>query len=153
MPREKSAGVIIFRKEEGNIYYLLLHYPVGSRTSKDYWDFSKGHVEKGEEEREAASREAEEETGIKELEFRPGFKEQIEYFFKFKGETVFKTVVFYLAETKTKEIKISFEHIGYQWLSYEEAQEQLTFDNAKTILKKANDFIPGKGLSGSEENS
>ena len=141
MPTEKSAGVIIFRKEEDNIYYLLLHYPSSSRASKDDWDFSKGHMEKGEEAIETASREAEEETGLKELEFISGFKEQIKYFFKLKGEIVFKTVVFYLAETKTKEIKISFEHTGYQWLPYEEAQEQLTFDNAKTILKKADEEV------------
>ncbi len=146
MPIEKSAGAIIFRKEEGNIYYLLLHYPSGSRAAKAYWDFPKGHMEKGEEEIETASREVEEEAGLKKLEFISGFKEQIEYFFKSKGETVFKTVVFFLAETKTKEIKISFEHIGYQWLSYQEAQEQLIFDNAKTILKKANDLISERGL-------
>ena len=141
MSREKSAGAIIFRKEEDNIHYLLLHYPSGSRASKDYWDFPKGHIEKEEKEIETAGREVEEETGLKELEFISGFKEQIEYFFKLKGETVFKTVVFFLAETKTKEIKISFEHIGYQWLPYKEAQEQLTFDNAKTILKKANEIV------------
>lgn len=144
MPREKSAGVIIFRKEEGNKYYLLLHCPSGNRSTKDYWDFPKGHVEKGEEDIETASREVEEETGIKELKFIPGFKEQIEYFFKFQGKTIFKTVSFFLAQTKTKEIEISFEHIGYKWLVYEKAQEQLTFDNAKDILAKANDFLAAK---------
>lgn len=146
MPIERSAGAIIFRKEEDNVYYLLLHYPFGPRTDKDYWDFPKGHIEKGESERETASREVEEETGLNELEFIPGFKEQIEYFFKAEGKTVFKTVVFYLAKTKTKEIKISFEHIGYQWLSYQQAQEQLAFGVAKEILKKANDFLLVKDL-------
>jgi len=46
-----------------------------------------------------------------------------------------------LVETKQKEIKLSFEHTGYQWLSFEEAQKHLTFKNAKQILKKANIFL------------
>ena len=141
MPFEKSAGAIIFRKEKGNIYYLLLHYPSSSKADRDYWDFPKGHIEKGEKEIETAKREVKEETGIDDLKFVEGFKEWFRYFFKFKGETIFKIVTFYLAETKTKKIKLSFEHIGYKWLKYEKAIEQLTFDNAKEVLKKANQFL------------
>lgn len=146
MPVEKSAGAIIFRKEGGKIYYLLLHYPTGSRTSKDYWDFPKGHIEKGEEETETVKREVEEETGLKKIEFVEGFKEWIKYFFKDQGKTVFKIVTFYLIETKEKNINISFEHIGYQWLPYEQALDQVTFKNAKEILKKAHNFLSAKGV-------
>jgi 8-oxo-dGTP pyrophosphatase MutT (NUDIX family) len=145
MPKEKSAGAIIFRKEENKIYYLLLHYQSG------HWDFPKGHIEKGESDEQTIKREIEEETGIKDIKIIPGFKEYIKYFFKksygLKGEArkkapfVFKIVVFYLAETKTKDIKISFEHIGYKWLEYEDALKQLTFKNAKEILKKAQHWI------------
>ncbi len=38
---EKSVGAVIFRKSDGAVMYLLLHYPSG------HWDFSKGHMEKG----------------------------------------------------------------------------------------------------------
>jgi len=38
-------------------------------------------------------------------------------------------------------VKVSFEHIGFKWLPYEEAIEKLTFKNAKDILKKANDYL------------
>lgn len=141
MPIEKSAGVVIFRREDDKIFYLLLHYPSSAKSKKDYWDFPKGHIEKGEKEIETVKREVGEETGLKDLKFIEGFKEWIKYFFKFKGKNVLKFVTFYLAETKTKEIEISFEHIGYKWLQYEEALEQLTFDNAKEILKKANDYL------------
>ncbi len=144
MPVEKSAGVIIFRREKDGIYYLLLHYPSGARAKKDYWDFPKGHIEEGEQEIETAEREAEEETGIKDLKFISGFREQMSYFFKFKGETVFKTVVFYLAETKTDAATISFEHVGHKWLLFEAAQECLTFKNAKEMLAKAHQFLNGK---------
>ncbi|RLG60142.1 MAG: diadenosine tetraphosphate hydrolase, partial [Candidatus Hydrothermarchaeota archaeon] len=40
---EKSAGVIIFRRDE-EIKYLLLKYGYG------HWDFVKGNIEKGENE-------------------------------------------------------------------------------------------------------
>ncbi|MCK4474003.1 NUDIX domain-containing protein [Candidatus Parcubacteria bacterium] len=138
---EKAAGAVIFRKEKDKIYYLLLHYPSSVKAMKDYWGFCKGHIEKEEQELKTAKREIQEETGIKSMKFIKGFKEQMKYFFKFEKKSIFKIVSFYLVETKTKEISISFEHIGYKWLSYKEALKQLTFENAKQLLKKANSFI------------
>jgi len=142
MPIEKSAGAIIFRYENNKIYYLLLHYPgLTHRAEKDYWDLPKGHIEKGETIAETIRREVEEETGLTDIQFVEGFKETIKYFFRFGGKNILKFVTFYLAETKTKEIKISSEHLGYQWLPYEEAMKQLTFKNAQEILKKANIYL------------
>lgn len=132
---EKSAGAVVFRREDDEIYYLLLHYQSG------HWDFPKGNIEKGEKIEETVRREVKEETGIEDLKFIEGFKENIKYFYKLKGENIFKIVTFLLAETKTKKIKISWEHIGYKWLPYEEALKQLTFENAKEILKKAQRFL------------
>jgi len=138
MPLEKSAGAVVFRKEKGKIYYLLLHYQAG------HWDFPKGIIEKGEKIEETVKREVREETGIKDIKFIEGFKEWIKYFFKLKSKNIFKIVTFFLAETQTQEVKISWEHIGYKWLHYEEALEQLTFKNAKEILQKANEFLTKK---------
>lgn len=146
MPIEKSAGAIIFRKENKKIYYLLLHYPSSAKAPKDYWDLPKGHVEKGEKELDTVRREVEEETGLKDIKFIEGFKEWIKYFFKFRGKNVLKFVTFYLGETKTKTVKVSFEHLGFEWLPYEAALKRLTFKNAKEILQKANDFLSTKGL-------
>jgi len=140
MPLEKSAGAVIFRKNK-EIKYLLLHYPSSAKAPKEYWDFPKGHVEKGEKELDTVRREVEEETGLKDIKFVEGFKEWMKYFFKFKGKTVLKFVTFYLIETKEKNVKVSFEHLGYEWLPYGKALEQLTFKNAKEILKKANQYL------------
>ena len=141
MPVERSAGAIIFRKEGDTPFFLLLHYPSSSRAKKDYWDLPKGHIEKGEDEIGTIKREVEEETGLRDIDLVDGFKETIKYFFKWEGKTVLKFVTFYLAETKTKEIKVSREHIGFEWLPYKEALEQITFKNAKEILQKANEFL------------
>ena len=142
MPSERSAGAIIFRKEGDKTLFLLLHYPPTShRTAKDYWDLAKGHIEPGETEGKTVRREVEEETGLKDIEFFPKFREAIKYFFKWEGKTVFKTVAYYLVETKTKEIKISSEHVGFDWLPFEEAMARLTFKNARDILDRANKFL------------
>ncbi len=157
MPIEKSAGAVVFyksgkprttkhflRKVLGvrgkKIEYLLLHHELG------HWDFPKGWIERREKLEETAKREIGEETGIKDIEFIPGFKEHIKYFFKWEGKNIFKIVTFFLAETKAQDVVLSFEHIGYKWLPYEEALKQLTHKDVKEVLKKAHQFIKNKEL-------
>ena len=135
MIEETSAGIVLFRKEGTKKMFLLLHYPSG------HWDFVKGKMEKGENFLETAIRETKEETGIMDVVFFDNFEEWIEYNFQYKGELVHKKVVFFLGETKTKEIKISEEHLSYDWKEYNEAMEKTTFDNAKTILTKAQSLL------------
>jgi len=153
MPRERSAGVIIYRLENGVPLYLLLHYP--SKNKKGgHWEFSKGHIEAKETEEQAAKREVFEETGINDLKIFPGFKKYIKYFFrqykekvsekdKGAGKTpwVFKLVTFFAAITNIKDVKISHEHMGFVWLPIEEAIKKTTFKNSKKLLKEADEFI------------
>jgi len=131
MIEETSAGIVLYRKEKLEKLFLLLHYPSG------HWDFVKGKMEKGETTQQTAIRETKEETGITDIAFVENFEEWIEYNFKYKGELVKKKVVFFLAETKTKNIKISHEHSGYTWMDYNTSMEKTTFDNAKNVLTKA----------------
>ena len=135
MIEETSAGIVLFRKEGVKKLFLLLHYPSG------HWDFVKGKMEQGESTHQTAIREAKEETGITDITFIENFEEWIEYNFKHQGELVQKKVVFFLAETKTKEVKISHEHSGYTWMDYNSSMEKTTFDNAKTVLTKAQKLL------------
>jgi len=135
MIEETSAGIVLFRKEESKILFLLLHYPSG------HWDFVKGKMEQGESTHQTAIRETKEETGITDITFIENFEEWIQYNFKYQGELVQKKVVFFLAETKTKEIKISHEHSGYTWMDYNSSMDKTTFDNAKTVLTKAQNLL------------
>jgi len=136
MKNEQSAGIVIFKEEGGKRQYLLLHYGKGSRARYPFWDFSKGHIEEGEDELQAAKREAREETGLTDINILEGFKEKIEYYFDVGKDRVSKTVVFFTGEIKKGEVTISFEHMGFKWLPFKEAIETLTFKNAKNILKK-----------------
>jgi len=135
MPIEKSAGAIVFRRENKKIKYLLIKYGWG------HWEFARGLIEKGESLEETAKREIEEETGIKDVVFIPGFKAWFKFFFKLKGKNIMKIATFLLAETGTKEIKLSLEHEDYQWLEYEKASKKLTYENSKKVLKDANEFL------------
>ena len=140
MPKETSAGVIVYYKEHNTHLYLLLHYQAG------HWDLPKGHVEPGEKLRETALRETKEETNL-DVKLNDKFEESLSYFYKNKdGLLMNKTVHFFIGESKTKDVKISFEHNGYNWLDFEKALQRLTYDNAKEILKKANEFLAQKTL-------
>ena len=132
MIREKSAGAIVFRREDGQIKYLIL------QRNPKYWDLPKGNIEKDETDEETVKREVKEETGIEEIRILPGFKENEHYFYKLKGELVSKDVVFFLAETSTSEVKFSTEHEGYEWLAFDEAMKKM---KSKEVLEKANNFL------------
>ena len=139
MIEETSAGIVLFRKENEKNMLLLLHYPSG------HWDFVKGKMEKGESTHETATRETQEETGITDIKYLENFEEWIKYNFQYQGELVQKKVVFFLAETKTEEIIISHEHSGFIWTDYNSAMEKTTFDNAKTVLTKAQALLSKSG--------
>ena len=136
MSQEKSAGVIIFRKEDNETLFLLLRTYIWGQ-----WNFPKGNIESGENEKEAALREAREETGLNNFNIIEDFKEKIEYYYKKRGETVHKEVIYFLAGTDEKDIKLSFEHKGYTWLNFEQALKLVSFDNSRELLKKAKKLI------------
>ena len=135
MGTEKSAGIVLFRNDSSKSEFLLLNYPQG------HWDFIKGKVEQNETPHETAIRETREETGITNIEFIDGFEESVEYDFRFKKENIHKKVIFFLAKTDEKNIKLSHEHNDYVWLEYNDALKKTTFKNAKNVLTKANEFL------------
>jgi 8-oxo-dGTP pyrophosphatase MutT (NUDIX family) len=138
--REKSCGAVIFIKKSEETKYLLLNYAAG------HWDFVKGNVEDNETEKETVLRELKEETAIVDAHFLEGFKETIAYFYRRQGQTVHKEVVFFIMESKTDKVTLSFEHIGYIWLDYQHAMEKLNFKNARDVLQKAHEFLTKKGI-------
>ncbi len=139
MIHEKSCGAVVFFKN-AKIDYLLLQYEAG------HWDFVKGNVEANESETDTVLRELKEETGIVATNILDGFRERIQYFYRRQGETIQKEVVFYIIQADTKKVELSFEHVGYTWLEYQQALEKLTFKNAKDVLQKANSFLQTHGI-------
>ena len=134
MENLKSCGAVIFFKGK-KIEFLVLQYGLG------HWDFPRGLMEKDEDEQETALREIKEETEITDIKLNEKFKERTHFFFKNKTNLVKKEVIYFLAKTKSKDVKISSEHLDYKWLNYEDALKQLTFKNTKEVLKKADKFL------------
>jgi len=134
---EKSAGIILFRKRKIKEFLILkYHY------SKDYYGLVKGHIELGEKEEQAALRETEEETGLKNIKIIPGFQDKTNFFHKRDGKIIHKEVVWYLGEILDKEDgKVSHEHEELKWVSYDEALKLLKYKKDKSVLIKANKFI------------
>ncbi|GBD33754.1 RNA pyrophosphohydrolase [bacterium HR34] len=138
MLREKSAGAIVFYIENKKPVYLFLKHRSG------HLDIPKGNIEKGETPLHAAKREIFEETGLSDINFIEGFEEKINYYYKSEGELIYKEVVIFLAQTRIKEVKISPEHLGFEWLDYETAYNNIKFENSKKVFLRAHQFIVEK---------
>jgi bis(5'-nucleosidyl)-tetraphosphatase len=139
---ERSAGAVVFYMEDNSEpEYLLLHYAAG------HWDFPKGNIETGESEKQAAAREIREETGITNVEFLDSFRMKIEYKYRHGKKLVRKQVVLYLARTRTRQVILSHEHIGFAWRKFDEAIQQLTFRNATNLLSAAKEYLQQRSLA------
>lgn len=147
MPVERSAGIILFRNTSEGKKYLLLR---ASRSEaeiakekfvKEFWDFPKGRLEPGEKGIDAAKREAGEEAGIVDFELVPDFKEMVRYFTWRDKKPIPKFVAMFLAEAKTDEVKLSWEHDKYEWLPRKEAVERITLKEMKKTLETAENFL------------
>lgn len=141
MRKTISAGIIIFRRTEDGLKYLLLY------KGKNYWNFPKGKIEMGERSYETALREIYEETGLQRNDLRvtPNFKAFERFVFQHQKEKIFRVVILYLAETKNPQIKISPEHEGFGWFTIAEAKKILTkHPDTFRILQRAHWFLKGR---------
>ncbi len=137
MIKETSAGVLIFYLENNKPIFLMLKY-------LNYWGFVKGLIEKGEGEIATVRREAKEEANISQIQILEGFKQLIKYSFRFKGEIISKKVTFFLGKVEKEEagnVRISFEHQGFKWLSFDDALRIMKHKNERDLLTKANELL------------
>lgn len=130
--KEDYAGVVIFRRESGKIYWLMI------RDIFKFWTFVKGHREENETFEETAGREMKEEVGITGRVISrlgqnsyPATTEQ--------GENVWREVTFFLVETDQE--KITLEEGGgltdAKWLAMEEVKSTKHYDDTNHIIEAA----------------
>lgn len=138
MRKTVSAGIIIYRRTESGIKYLLLY------KGKNYWNFPKGKIEMGERSYETALREIGEETGLtaNDLQMQSHFKAFEKFVFQHQKEKIYRVVILYLAETKNPQVRISGEHEGFGWFTIAEAKRVLTkHPDTFRILQRAHSFL------------
>lgn len=134
--------VILYLKKENSIKYCIFE----RNSPKSQIQFIAGGGENGELPIEAATREVFEESGVINAKFKQ--LTSISYIptnifseaqRKAWGNNIFVIPEYsFGAEVKSDVVKISDEHIGFKWVSYDEALEQLKWDSNKTALYELN---------------
>lgn len=132
MIKEKSCGGVILKKVDDKYLVLLIKHNVG------HWSFPKGHVENNETEEETAKREIMEETGLL-VSLVPGFRKVVTYSPK---DGVLKDVVFFLALSNSDVVSLQEEEVSdYNWCSFSEAYDLITYDSDKEVLNEVICFL------------
>ena len=131
--KEKSCGAIVYKKENDELKFLLVH------QSNGHYSFPKGHVEENETEVETAIREIKEETNI-DVEIDTNFRCVITYLVESKN--VMKDSVYFVATPITFDLKEQAGEISEcGWYNYDEVMDKLEFDNIKEVFVKAYEYI------------
>lgn len=131
-----SYGVIPLFFTDGTWEVFLINQ-YGSANDV-YWTFPKGHPEKNETKKETALREFHEETGMDIKRFLSDREYSQSYIHQGDGVMVNKTVGYFVGEVVSKGFLVQAEEVKEAgWFSLEKAREQLTYDHAKDMLRKA----------------
>jgi 8-oxo-dGTP pyrophosphatase MutT (NUDIX family) len=135
---EKSAGGIVLRWLEDEPHVLLIRDPYGN------WGLPKGHLEEGEDARQAAVREVAEETGLDHLEVGPEV-ETIEWFFRRRGGLIHKFCTFFLMRSTAGDVipEVGEGITECEWLPFSGALERITYENARGTLRRVQEMLQG----------
>ncbi|HIX34955.1 MAG TPA: NUDIX domain-containing protein [Candidatus Limosilactobacillus merdigallinarum] len=138
MAIEVTSGAVVYRRQHGEIQYLLLQ----STNKGNFWGFPKGHVEGNETLLETSKREIREETQL-EPPIDTSFHVYTEYDLP-NGNR--KQMTLYTACLDDQEdLQLQAEEIkNAGWFNYEDARQQLTYDNLKQLLDQVNAHLTGK---------
>jgi 8-oxo-dGTP pyrophosphatase MutT (NUDIX family) len=140
--REKSAGGIVTRILDGQTHVLLIRDPYG------HWGFPKGHLERGERADTAAVREVMEETGLRQVALL-GAITAIEWKFRFRNKLIQKHCEFFLMESQAGETRPQKSEgiTECRWVSPEEAHEMIGYENARSVLARAQSMLSARTAS------
>lgn len=133
MKYEISAGGVVIKKNNASWFLLLL------MDKNDNWTFPKGLIEENESPEKTAAREITEETGIKNIKLHKKIT-PIQYYYKFEGELIKKTVHYFLFEAFGEEAIYPQTEEGIKevaWFELEKARQIVGYKKTnKKILEE-----------------
>lgn len=137
--REISAGGIVYQKQDGQIFVLLIKASGKTHDQERKWTFPKGLIDDQKPE-EAALREVKEEAGVEaKIIQKLG---SVKYTYMWQGESVFKIVTWYLMEYISGDpANHDFEVSEAGWYELFEAEKMLSYKTDKEIFKKAKKIL------------
>ncbi len=126
--KERSCGAVVWRKRGGRRHYLIIQNRSGHNG------FPKGHMEYGESEAQTALREIREETSL-EVTLDTSFKAEYRYLV---DGYIHKSALYFLASYTDGDFKPQKGEVYGIWLlPYEEALQQLDYEQDRRILRMA----------------
>ncbi|MBA4312471.1 MAG: NUDIX pyrophosphatase [Chlorobiaceae bacterium] len=131
--------VCVFKKENSQVKYLLLHRTADEKVYPNLWQFITGSIEGNEKAKEAAIRELAEETGLK-----PESLWVVPYvlsFYNVEWDSVNLCPFFAVKVDSDSSIQISDEHDDFGWFSYDEAIQKLVWPSWREGLRIVNEYI------------
>lgn len=126
--KERSCGAVVWRKRGGRRHYLIIQNRSGHNG------FPKGHMEYGESESQTALREIKEETSLDvvlDTSFRAEYRYLVDGY-------IHKSALYFLASYTDGSFRPQKGEVYGIWLlPYEEALEQLDYEQDRRILRQA----------------
>lgn len=145
---ERSAGGLVYKQENGKIFWLLIKTVSNFKSEKNkkreqdgaVYKFPKGHLKKDEFLKEAALREVEEEGRVKaKIVIKLGSNDYV-IWDKEQKRKIIKKVTFFLMEYLSQSNLKYYDTemvLERDWFSFDEAMKILAYDSEKILLKKA----------------
>ena len=129
--REPTAGGVVFRHnpKDQQVEILLI------QDAKDRWTIPKGHIEEGEQAKDTAEREIQEETGLKKVRVLDWLG-KINFRYRRQQSLVLMTTDIFLVEAQgdTNALKPEDWMNGIKWFSTQEALDKIEYEDIEKII-------------------
>jgi predicted NUDIX family NTP pyrophosphohydrolase len=135
MIKDQSYWIIpVYKNDDWSHEFLIINQKTGNWS---FWWLPKWHAEVGEDWIQAAKREFVEEVWISNFKVIEDKYFEINYIFQEKWDKINKTVKYWIAFVKSKDVKIQDAELNWcKRMDFDSAMKILSHENTKNILKK-----------------